>query len=710
MAASPKIRASVADAPGTEPSGPGIRRIKVIIVGAGDELLMEIGPALSDRYHSYSVDTAGEIAALSATHWIGVFDASHHSEGRSAFAQLELQYPRQPWIAVCADDDRVNWRDVVARGSACAVIARSELGVSSIAVALDKAALRLTVVPRPVPSAARTHPVVPLLWVLGAAAVTVAAGAAWWMSHSRARAPALAVPQSQTLPPATGSPGAPVPANGGPGQQASPQSIEYLLSMARMAFRDPAAQLPKADVPPRGTSALELYGAVLMQQPTNKEALDGVRRLQAVARLRIQNALAVGDVTMAARLLAVLQHANLDPLELRTLQASVEGTQLKQLAAQAHGAITAGNLLVARQAIDQLVALHGEAAPVPELRRQLNGRRLEGELTIAADQVRAALTAGSLLEPRNDNARTRFLAMQDLSRTSPQTLAVQHDLLVALLRRAQVDIGREDFDGAQQILTVAQEMGTRNELAETRGNLEAALSSKRAGDAAAAAAAKAPRTVAAASSALPAAATILSPKPTRGMHVDFPPFALAANLQGYAIVEFTLNPNGGASAASVVESSPAGTFDSAALAAVRRATFSTQDLTDPKRPQRARFKINFTLADTPAPQTTVSTTAPTAVAAPPNPTQILSPKLTQPLQVDYPKVALALNRTGYVVVEFMLQPDGTAGSPMVIESLPVKVFDYEALLAVKRARFVTTDLADRTKAQRARVKINFKGQ
>ena len=598
----------------------------------------------------------------------------------------------------------------LARGSACAVIARNELGVSSIAAALDKAARRLTVVPRPVPRTSRTNPVVPLLWVLGAAAVTVAAGAAWWMSHSRTRAPALAASNGQALHLATGSPRGPGPANAGTGQQASPQSVEYLLSMARMAFRDPAAQLPKADVPPRGTSALELYGAVLLQQPTNKEALDGVRRLQAVARLRIQNALAVGDVALAARLLAVLQHADLDPVELRTLQASVEATQLKQLAAQAHSAIAAGNLLVARQAIDQLVALHGEVPPVPELRRQLNGRRLEGELTIAADQVRAALTAGSLLEPKNDNARTRFLAMQELSRTSPQTLAVQHDLLAGLLRRAQVDIGREDLDGAQQILTVAQEFGTRNELAEIRSNLEAALSSKRVAEAAAAAAAKGPRAVAAATGAPPAAATILSPKPTRAMHVDFPPFALASNLQGYAIVEFTLNPNGGASAASVVESSPPGTFDSAALAAVRRATFSTKDLTDPKRPQRARFKINFTLADTPAQETTVSKTAPTAVAAAPNPAQILSPKPTQPLQVDYPKVALALNRTGYVVVEFMLQPDGTAASPMVIESLPVKMFDYEALMAVRRARFLTTDLADRTKAQRARVKINFKGQ
>src|SRR6202007_1938016 len=114
-------------ASGIGSAGAGARRIKVIIVGAGDELLMEIGPALGDLYHSYSVDAAGEIAGLSASHWIGVFDASDRADGRRAFAQIESQYAQQPWIAVCADDDQLNWRDVLSRGAACAVIARRDL-------------------------------------------------------------------------------------------------------------------------------------------------------------------------------------------------------------------------------------------------------------------------------------------------------------------------------------------------------------------------------------------------------------------------------------------------------------------------------------------------------------------------------------------------------------------------------------------------------
>jgi TonB family protein len=213
---------------------------------------------------------------------------------------------------------------------------------------------------------------------------------------------------------------------------------------------------------------------------------------------------------------------------------------------------------------------------------------------------------------------------------------------------------------------------------------------------------------------------ILSPRPARNLEVDYPPAALAGNIQGYAIVEFMLNPNGSASTPTVVESSPHGTFDNAALSAMKRASFSTTELADPKKPQRARFKINFSLAAAAAPApaaqapasnkaapSAANEGAPAAVSA--SSAQILSPKSTQPLQVDYPQVALALNRTGYVIVEFMLNPDGTPGSPTVVESSPAKMFDHEALMAVKRAKFVTTGLADPSKPQRARVKINFKG-
>jgi protein TonB len=80
---------------------------------------------------------------------------------------------------------------------------------------------------------------------------------------------------------------------------------------------------------------------------------------------------------------------------------------------------------------------------------------------------------------------------------------------------------------------------------------------------------------------------------------------------------------------------------------------------------------------------------------------------TRPLQVNYPETALALRQKGYVIVEFTLNPNGSASSLAVADSMPPHVFDREALQAIKGATFVTKGLADPTKPQRARVKINF---
>ena len=720
------VRAPAAAAAAAEPSQPGKRRTEVVIVGAGDETLIEVGPTLGDQYRTYSVDKASEIADLAATAWIGLYDATAQTAGRAAFAQLESQYGRQPWIVLCADEDQPNWRDVVARGGACAVIARSEISGPALAAALTQATQRLARVAQEVPASTGARLRSPWIGLVGVAVLAVVAGAGWWMSRSHKGAPIVAAPHGRKA--GIAGSGTPVQAPAGANAarqtpQAAPASVEELLSMARVAFRNPATQLPKADAPLQGTSALELYGAVLLQQPTNAEALDGVRRLQSVARLRVQNAIAAGDADTAGRLLAILQHADFAPEELRTLEAAVAAARPKQLAAQARSALTAGNLPLANQLVDQLRTLTGERSPVPELRKELDARRLDTQLTAAAEQVRAAITAGTLLEPQADNARSRFLAMRALSRTSAQTVAVQHELLLALLHRVQVAIGRQDLDGAQQTLSAAQEFGSKAELADARGALDSAVTARRAADAASVAAAKAARASAQAAAvrATAGAAVVLSPRP-RKMHVDYPLAAQAQNIQGFVVVEFTLNPNGSTSAAKIVESSPPGTFDRSALTAIKRATFLTQELADPRKGQRARFRLNYTLSDTAkpaqdviqasraeasqAPQAAASQTPPASGPVPAS--KILSPRPTRPLQVNYPEAALALNRSGSVVVEFMLNPDGTVSSPTVVESSPPKMFDNEAILAVKSGRFATKDLADPTKSQRARVKINFK--
>jgi periplasmic protein TonB len=684
------------------------RRIDVVLVGLGDESLIEVGPALGDQYRTFSADSAAELPGIAATSWIGLYDATAGADARSRFAQLEQQYLSHPWIVLCADEDRPNWHSALSRGSACAVISRTEISVENINAALEKARQRLAglqTAPPAAPAAFRRR----LSLIAAVIAVTVVVAAGGWLARRQVKAPVAMAPARSGAAPSSAGSVSPAAPSGAP--QAPAASVEDLLSMARIAFRDPATQLPKADMPLQGTSALELYGAVLEQDPKNGEAADGVRRLQSVARLRVQSALQAGEADTAGRLLAVLQHSDIAPAELRALSAAVNAARPKQLAAQARSALAAGNLPAAHEYIDQLVALAGERAPVAELRKEFDARNLDLELATDAQRVHAAIAADSLLEPAADNARTRFLAMRDLNRNSAQTIAAGHELLGALLHRARTAIGRQDFSGAQQVLAVAQDLGSPADLADTRAALDAAVAARKVADEASAAA-KAVRASAPATESKPVAERVLSPKPTHSLQIDYPRTALEQNIQGYVIVEFTLNPDGSASAASIVESTPHGVFDSSALAAIKRATFVTRDLADPQKPQRARFRIAYNLDDaaagTAARKPAVAASAPAVLATGTNgEPPVLSPVPTRPLQVKYPETALELHQKGYVIVEFTLNPDGSATSVAVADSMPRHVFDREALQAIKDATFVTKGLADPTKSQRARVKINF---
>ena len=84
----------------------------------------------------------------------------------------------------------------------------------------------------------------------------------------------------------------------------------------------------------------------------------------------------------------------------------------------------------------------------------------------------------------------------------------------------------------------------------------------------------------------------------RPLSVAFPSAALVRAQSGYVVVEFTLGPDGRAVAPRVIESDPAGVFDSAALNAVRPARF---DITPPVGQDatglRARLRVTFRYQD-----------------------------------------------------------------------------------------------------------------
>ncbi len=158
MTASHNLKARASEVPAAEKPQSGKRRTEVVIVGAGDELLIEVGPALGDNYRTFSADTAGEIAGLSVSSWIGVYDATTPGNRPQRLCAARITVWRAPLDRPVCRSGPGQLADVLSRGAACAVISRSEISVAAFAAALAKATQRLAAVAPDAPTSGTSKP------------------------------------------------------------------------------------------------------------------------------------------------------------------------------------------------------------------------------------------------------------------------------------------------------------------------------------------------------------------------------------------------------------------------------------------------------------------------------------------------------------------------------------------------------------------------
>ena len=588
-------------------------------VSSDDTLLLELGPELGERFRTRPIEQMGELPAADAAPWIGFIDG-HRTDARHWVLHIEKHLPNAALIVITAPADLASWQALVFRGTVCAALSDQQIGTAALNDALDRAAERLRAMAaqhaihadvRPAPAGAPggwgEMPGMRPVWLWPAiAAAAVVAGIALWrgFASDRHSAPSSAATMATGAPRAPGAIVAPTIAKPAAAIEPVPQRpVLELLSSARSAFRDPERQLPRADARTRGDSALELYAQVLAQEPANGEARDGLRRLYSVGRSRLQSDLAANHMDDAQRLLAIFRAASSDAAALKGMEADVAAAQPRWLAAQARRALAANDLAAAEQDYAQLQALGAERATLQELRRTLDARQADAQLQAMAEDVRAAISAGNLLEPAATSARAHLLAMRQANRSHPLTLTAQHDLQEALLARARDAQTGAQPEATQRWLTAAAELGASNEVSEFRRQLQA--EQERAAPRAASATQAAPTAAAVANTppaAAPATATptattaaqqFLSARPLQPLKVVYPDSAARAGRQGYVIVEFTMGRDGRATDAQVIESSPVGVFDRAALDAVGRGRYDARALDDPAAPRRARIRLTF---------------------------------------------------------------------------------------------------------------------
>jgi TonB family protein len=349
--------------------------------------------------------------------------------------------------------------------------------------------------------------------------------------------------------------------------------------------------LPRFDaarVPRTGDTALELYAEVLQRDARNEEARDGVRRLGSAVQTRVQSDLSAGQMDSATRIVAAYASAGGDPVQIQKLTADIKSAQPRWLAVQAQHAVAAGDFAAAEQLLIQLNAVSGDKKAAQDLRRAIDSRQSDLQLQKMGEEVHGAIVAGALLEPAATSARTRLLAMRQLNGKHSATVSAQRELQAALLSRASEQQQAQQYDAALRWNSAAVELGGTDEVNEQRLRIRADMD-RQAARAAAVTPAAAPT---------PIVAAVVKPafvnaKATRPLNAEYPESLQNSQIVGSVVVEFTLRADGSATDVAVVESTPRGTFDKAAMAAVARGRFDTTPLGSGKQPQRARIKLSF---------------------------------------------------------------------------------------------------------------------
>jgi TonB family protein len=571
--------------------------VDAFVVSTDDSFLLELGPVLGDRFRARPAEHLADLQSPGDSKWLALIDGSQ-AGARALVNQIEQQHPRAPLIVVTPDGQQAQWSGALARGTVSAVVAHSQLNGPAMRDAIAMAEQRLgnrTGTDAASTAEIKTLPGPPKGRIAAiAVAALLLAGLGWYLL--RDKAPAGGAPATPAIPAAVTPPASQPSADAAAEASRAPQrSVLELLSLARVAFRDQDRLLPRSDGSKRGDSALELYAEVLAQDAENDEARDGIRRLFSVARSRMQTDLNAGRLEDAQRMLAIFKSAGVDADSARALDADIKAAQPKYYLAQARRAIAAGDLAAADQAVAQLAAAGADRATLQDLRRAIDLRQADVQLVGMGEDVHAAIAAGALLEPAATSARTRLMAMRQLNRTSPATVAAQRELQEALLARARDALQAQQFDAARRLSTSAAEFGSTPDIAELNRRIQAESdqASARAAAPPAPTPASAPAAAASAANAASDKADFVTARATQPLAVVFPARADYGKLQGYVVVEFTLKADGSASDVTVIEATPPGVFDRSATDAVKRGRFDTAALGADRKPRRARLRVSF---------------------------------------------------------------------------------------------------------------------
>ncbi|MEJ0036324.1 MAG: TonB family protein [Gammaproteobacteria bacterium] len=252
-----------------------------------------------------------------------------------------------------------------------------------------------------------------------------------------------------------------------------------------------------------------------------------------------------------------------------------------RIVSQARAAITAGNA----EEADKWVAAAGDSgvsqSDVTSLTRDVQRIRIAARADSMAklsQSFNQRLAQGRLVDPANDSAKFYLTELAQAEANHPSTQIARQALGSRMLEEARGAIAKQDYAAARRWMSEAKDVGiAESGTAALEHDIVAAQN---------AGARQAPDDIVNASSQL-----IL----TRSVKPNYPQAALERGREGWVDLVFTVRADGTITDIGVTAAEPAGIFEKAAMAAVRRWRYEPVKRDGRVVEQRARLRLRFSI-------------------------------------------------------------------------------------------------------------------
>ena len=425
-------------------------KLPVLLITRDDALWPQIGAHLSSELVLKQVDSVDELctATPAGQPAIILWDARGHTDTEGVLSRLQLHSTRFAVIALDEAGSGDIWRNPIALRKIVAHVAvpitaeafktavdngSEEVYARTALLGSDSAALKDGSTRSAGTSGERKVPWIPISAVL---VVLIAFGAVFMsLQHGAAVVKSTSVGIPQPLPQPISK--APV----------ADEKADLLIEKAQQAMLD------RHFIEPADNSALSLYRKVLMLDPGNGEAQQGLHRLAEVLFARVQSALDERKIDVALQSLETARSINPDDSRLGPLDERIASLRAEFGPAQILAAINAQNFDRAAQLIDD--AAHAKllnGAKLAQLRDELHRRHQDFDVANFMKLADQRLQQDKLSEPRNDSAAF-YLAQARASGATAAALQPQtQEFYKRMIPALHAAIDQRRFSDADRVL------------------------------------------------------------------------------------------------------------------------------------------------------------------------------------------------------------------------------------------------------------------